>query len=206
MSNSSLWSVDKEFMGEELVEFKNSWLFAPIVWDVLFEKYMPEKVYGRFGKQNFMTAIMFDETIEQDLVKRIDGIEDEILWCMASQYMFDISDKDLIVRCIRDFLKVNEKLTKQLGDHIQERFNEVADAINNLDEKESSYFIFKNTSCDDNVEYWFEEYNEEIDEYENSSLLTKTQALTLLVVIENNKVAEVIPNNKLKEYLGLDNL
>lgn len=41
MSSSSLWIMDKDYYGYEDTEFINSWLFSPIAWDVLLEKYMP---------------------------------------------------------------------------------------------------------------------------------------------------------------------
>jgi len=35
--------MNNKYEGFEVKEFANSWLFSPVVWDVLFEKYLPEK-------------------------------------------------------------------------------------------------------------------------------------------------------------------
>lgn len=45
MSYSSLYVIDKKFYGKNAADFRNSWLFSPIVWNVLSEKYLPKK-YG----------------------------------------------------------------------------------------------------------------------------------------------------------------
>lgn len=37
MSYSSLYVIDKNLYGENAVDFDNSWLFSPIIWDVLSE-------------------------------------------------------------------------------------------------------------------------------------------------------------------------
>ena len=44
-----------------------------------------------------------------------------------------------------------------------ERFKEIADDIKNLDDT-LECFVFKNSSCDDGVEYWFYGWDEEEEE------------------------------------------
>ena len=44
--------------------------------------------------------------------------------------------------------------------------------------------IFKNTSCDDGVENWFEKYNEETEEYEPCSLKNMDRVVAEFVHIE----------------------
>lgn len=46
MSCSSLYGIKKDYVGEELYEYKNSWLFSPVVWSVLSDKYLPRDAYG----------------------------------------------------------------------------------------------------------------------------------------------------------------
>lgn len=46
MSYSSLWLIDKNFVGEEVADYGNSWLYSPIVWTVLASKYLPRDPYG----------------------------------------------------------------------------------------------------------------------------------------------------------------
>ena len=43
MSYSSLYGINKKYIGEELYEYKNSWLFSPIIWRVLADKYLPRR-------------------------------------------------------------------------------------------------------------------------------------------------------------------
>ncbi len=54
--------------------------------------------------------------------------------------------------------------------------------------------FLKNTSVDDNVELWFEKYNEDKDEYEESSLKDLDSYVTEFVVIKNNHIEGFISN------------
>lgn len=55
MSFSSLYGIKKDYTGEKLFEYENSWFFSPVVWLVLPEKYIPLEIttpYG-FKKKNY---------------------------------------------------------------------------------------------------------------------------------------------------------
>lgn len=205
MSYSSLWFVDKDLKGEEGVEFKNSWLFAPVAGDILFEKYLSERTLTPYGKGSLLTATMFDNTIFSDLnnlINKCEVQEDRIVWELTNQQMFMSQDKDFIADCIIRFMDTNKDFMSEYEEHIFNRFKEIADEIRNIDTNEVSYFIFKNTSCDDGVEYWFEKYNEELGDYESSSLLELDKNVCELVVIEDNKISDFIINTKLKDYIN----
>ena len=64
MSESSLWLIDKNFYGYEKYEFKNSWLFSPVLWNVLSDKYLPrmyghiQSLTGPFGQDVFKKSIL----------------------------------------------------------------------------------------------------------------------------------------------------
>ena len=45
MSCSSLYGITKDYKGKEIIEYKNSWYFSPVVWSVLSDKLLPRK-YG----------------------------------------------------------------------------------------------------------------------------------------------------------------
>ncbi|MCY7865931.1 hypothetical protein P8918_13100 [Bacillus spizizenii] len=192
MSTSSLWGLDKDYKGSEEVEFSNSWWFSPIAWDILFQKYLPEKVTVQFGSRtNFMTATMFDKTIEGDLNEKINNsevIEDRIVWELSMQQIFFTKDKELVVESIKHFLETNKEFAGDCGEHIYERFNEVADEISKLEEADHPYFVFKNTSVDDAVEYWFQKYDEEEEEYEEASLRDMDRHVAEFVFIEDGKI------------------
>lgn len=206
MSYSSLWFIDKDFKGEKGVIFENSWLFTPIADDVLFNKYLPEKVMTPYGKASFLSATMFDNTIVRDLNNKINncGIqEDRIVWEMTNQQIFKSKDKSFIADSIIKFIDTNKRYMGDYENHILDRFKEISEEIKNINEDENPYFVFKNSSCDGNIESWFERYNEEENKYEESSLLELERDVAELVVIENNKVTGFIINTKLKEELNI---
>lgn len=197
MSYSSLWTIDKDFYGHEDQEYGNSHLFSPIAWDILFNKYLPSRANSSYGKMSFIAASMFDESIEKSLNKKInetDNESDRVVWEMTNQQIFFTKDKIFISDNIKKF--VNEYSTDNFlsKDHIKERFLKIADDILGLDENESPYFIFKNTSVDDNVEYWFRSYDDETDEYINSPLYELEKEVTSVVVIEDNKIKGWVSN------------
>ena len=81
-------------------------------------------------------------------------------------------------------------------EHIIERFNEISDSIMSIAESQYPYFVFKNSSCDDEVERWFAKYDSEIDEHVPSSLKDFPELVTEFVVIENENIKEFIGNDK----------
>lgn len=100
----------------------------------------------------------------------------------------------LFKKMIENFVIINKEYMEKHGAHIFERFNEVSEAINNINSKEEIYFVFKNSSCDDNVEYWFLKYDDETDACIERSLLDLDKYITEFVVIENNKITDFIGN------------
>lgn len=204
MSSSSLYGITKDYKGKEIIEYKNSWLFSPVIWSVLSDKLLPRK-YGYI-----QSVIGFDG---QEVWKNINNIlnnsdylVDRVLWELSNEEIFKTKDKNIIADCIRDFLKVNSKYDKSdednvsvlERDHIIERWNGIATDIENLNEEEFPFFVFKNTSCDDSVESWFIKYNEESDEYEERGLNECEDLVTEFVIIENNSIVDYIPNTEYK--------
>lgn len=195
MSYSSLWVMDKNFNGKCLGEFGNSWLFAPVAWDILLNKYLPGKPWE--DKRRFISATMFDDTLNGKLNEKINKSsiqEDRVLWELGNQQVFFTKDKEFVSNCIKNFLSVNAILATDLGEHIHERFTSVADSILSLNENDHPYFIMKNTSCDDNVEWWFDKYNEETEDNELRPLSEVDTLATEFVIVENNKISGFINN------------
>lgn len=59
MSYSSLVGITPDYHGEEKEIFRNSWLFSPIIWDVLAEKYIPHGTLFKYGfKRKGITLIL----------------------------------------------------------------------------------------------------------------------------------------------------
>lgn len=203
MSSSSLYGITKDYKGEEIIEYKNSWFFSPVVWDVLSDKLLPRK-YGRIqhiigGGQEVWKNI-------NNILNNSDFLTDRVLWELSNQMIFKTKDKNIVADCIRDFLKVNSKYDKSdednisvlKRDHIIKRWNEIATDIENLNEEEFPFFVFKNTSCDDSVESWFIKYNEESDEYEEQGLNECQDSVTEFVIIENGSIVDYVSNTEYK--------
>lgn len=207
MSCSSLYGIKNDYTGEEIREYGNSWLFSPIVISILPDKYLPEAIETPYGfKKSIISGMdggrLWSHTNEK--INNCNNTSDRICWEMSNQQIFFTKDKQCIADSIKQFVKDNDKYDKSKEDglsplkrdHIIERFNEIANDIEALNETEYSYFVFKNTSCDDGVERWFSKYNEEIDEYENKSIKEWDEFLAEFVVIEDNQIKEFISNLK----------
>ena len=204
MSCSSLYGITKDYKGKEIIEYKNSWYFSPVVWSVLSDKLLPRK----YGYIQNVIGIDGQEVWKNinNILNNSDFLVDRVLWELSNAEIFKTKDKSIIADCIRDFLKVNSKYDKSdednisvlKRDHIIERWNEIATDIENLNEEEFPFFVFKNTSCDDSVEYWFIKYNEESDEYEERGLNECEDLVTEFVIIENNSIIDYIPNTEYK--------
>jgi len=199
MSYSTLWVMDKDFKGYEIEEYHNSWLFAPISWDILYEKYLPNEIFDAIlgGKKHYISSAMFDRELFNRLNNKINNTPiqvDRVIWELTNQQVFFTKDKIFVSNCIKDFLGINAKYIRDCGEHIFQRFNELSDDIINIDENEYLYFISKNTSVDDNVDGWFRKYNEEDDECKNCSLKEVEKHVAEFVIIKDNAIDKFISN------------
>jgi hypothetical protein len=196
MSRSSLWVMDKDYKGYEAIEFGNSWLFSPIVWGVLLDKYMHQEIQTSYGYKK--SLIMNGDELNVPLNQKVNNCKstpDRVCWELSNQQVFFTKDKQTVAIAIREFAEQNANYDRNSNgvfplkqEHIIERFKIIADEILKLDETETPYFIFKNTSCDDGVEYWFSKYNEQEGEYEVSSLIDVEKRVTEFVFIENGEI------------------
>ena len=204
MSESSLWLIDKNFYGYEKYEFKNSWLFSPVLWNVLLDKYLP-RMYGHIQS---LTG-----PFGQDVFKKINFIMNEskndyerFCWEFSHQQIFNTKDKTLVSNAIRQFLELNKKYNVSEEDnigalqheHIIERWNEIADCIDAIDENEYPYFVFKNNSVDDSVERWFCKWDDEIDDVVPTSLLELDEFVAEFIIVKDGRIVDFKANN---EYL-----
>lgn len=203
MSYSSLYGINKEYVGEEICEYENSWLFTPIIIDVLPEKYIPEEIITPYGFKRSVIGIGGNDIWKKtnSKINNCNNTPDRICWELSNQQIFFTKDKKCIADNIRQFVIDNKKydisedgLSPLEINHIIERFNEIANDIEELDMEEYPYFVFKNTSCDDSVESWFSQYDEETDDYEAKSIKNYDKFLAEFVVIEDNKIQKFISN------------
>lgn len=195
MSYSSLFLIDNNLKGHELYEFQNSWLFSPIIWNVLINEYQPERrqsfQLNPNEKRNYLSETMFDPSITDrlnDILNNSDNQADRIMWELSNQQAFFSKDKDFINESILLFISRPAFIKQDHGQHIFNRFREIAQIIKNIDTGKYPYFVFKNSSVDDGIESIFNRYNEEIEEYEEISLATYKERVLDFVVIENKKI------------------
>ena len=204
MSCSSLYGIKPDYTGEELYEYRNSWLFSPIVMGILPEKYIPYEIQTPYGFKKSIIGMGGQEIWKKtnNKINNCDNTPDRICWEMSNQQIFFTKDKECIADSIRKFVEQNKDYDKSDEDnlsslereHIIERFNEIADDIVGLDENEYPYFVLKNTSVDDGVSFWFSDYDEEKDEYTDKSIKDWDKFLAEFVVIEDGKIAKFISN------------
>jgi hypothetical protein len=204
MSYSSLWGINKDYIGEELEEYKNSWLFAPIIWDILPEKYIPADIITPYGTKDRIVGLRGDIVWKKTnhALNRSEDTPDRICWELSNSQIFSTKDKKIISDSIRKFTEQNKKYdrSEESGiapleqDHIASRFHEIADDILALDETKYPYFVFKGTDCDDAVERWFEEEDPETEEYKKRSLKDLNEFAVEFVIIENGKIKNFVSN------------
>lgn len=206
MSYSSLFGIRRDFTGKSICDFKNSWLFSPVVMSILPDKYIPEFIKTPYGyKKNIIgdfSGEIFKKT--NNKVNNCKNTPDRICWELANQQIFATKDKKLVADSILEFVKQNNTYDKSNKDnisslareHIIERFNEIASSILDLDEMEYQYFVLKNTSCDDAVENWFFKYD---DDYTECSMKDNIDRIyTEFVIIENGEIKEFVSNKEFK--------
>lgn len=204
MSSSSLWGIKKDFTGERLEEYGNSWLFSPLVWDTLCEKYIPCVIHTSPLFKKSIIGMGGLEVWEQcnGALNASDDVSDRICWELSNQCVYATKDKLLIANSIRKFAEQNQEYSDKSDDgerflkmpHIVERFEKIASDIEALDENEYLYFVFKNTSVDDAVESWFYKYDAETDDYVSCSLKELEKTVTEFVVIEDEKITNFVTN------------
>ena len=192
-------------MGKEFKTYKNSWLFSPMIWDILLEKYIPQDIMTPFGYKKSLICD-FDRTLWvklNDALNESDNLADRVCWEISNQQIFYVRDGAIIARCIRQFVEQNKSYDKSKQDnlsplereHIVKRFNEIADDIENLDWHKHEYFVFKNSSCDNSVEYWFRKYDEKTDSYNPKRLDEWDRYLAEFVEIEDGeRISRFISN------------
>lgn len=206
MSYSSLYGIKKDYTGEVICDFKNSWFFSPIVMDVLPDKYIPQFIKTPFGFKKRIISDMSGEVFKRtnEKVNNCGNTADRVCWELANQQIFFTKDKQIIFDSIHKFIEQNKSYDKSDKDgisslereHIIERFNEIADEILGLDESEYPYFVFKNTSVDDGVERWFFKEDEN-GEYVEASLKENIDKFYAeFVLIENGEIKGFVSNKE----------
>lgn len=204
MSQSSLWVMTPEFYGTTCNEYHNSWWFSPVVWDVLLDKYMHEEIQTPYGPKKSLIGL-FGADLHSRLNDKMNNsynFSDRVCWELSNQQVFFTKDKQRVADAVRKFCSENtayhiseiEQTSVLTFDHIIERFNQIADDIEALDENAHPYFIFKNTTVDDGVVYWFSRWDDENDDSVPTSLREADQSFTEFVMIDGDTIKGFVGN------------
>ena len=181
--------------------YRNSWLFSPVVWDVLSDKLLEPDEYG--FKPSIISLHGNEVWLQiNDIMNQSDSAYNRICWELSNQQIFFTKDKEMVAENIRRFTKENRSYCMGKDDgigifekeHIIERWEQIASDIESLDEDKYPYFVFKNTSVDDSVRRWFYSYNEDSDEYTDKSLKEWDELVTEFVVIADGNIVKFIDN------------
>lgn len=208
MSSSSIYGIRKDYTGEKILEYKNSWCFSPIIWRVLPDKYIHDYIQTPYGYKKGIIGMDENDvwTRTNKVINECDNTPDRVCWEMSNQQIFHTSDKQIISDSIMQFLKQNntydvsekDNIPVLKREHIIERFSEIANDILSIDENEFPYFVFKSTTVDDGVERWFEKYDEESDEYVPCAMSENTDDFYAeFVFFKDGKIDKFISN---KDY------
>ena len=114
MSHSTLYGITKDFLGVEISEYHNSFLFGPAIWRFLELKYHTSSVSG----------FTFTEGEKQinAIMNKGENFAEQICWELSNQQVFSIADKDLVADCIDKFIEV----AQFVGNYDVDRFHAVA--------------------------------------------------------------------------------
>lgn len=167
MSQSELWIVDRNWSGNEYKEYQNSWLFCPVIANVLMCQHIDpneRKLLTGETVDNFIAWLMCGGLSQDDMNKKFNQLNDiimdgsnendKILWDLSNLGVFNAQDKQLVSDSICQFLSDHKDYFDTCDDCIIDRFKEVAEDIKDLPRR-CKYFVIHGSSCDDNVEYWF---------------------------------------------------
>ena len=188
MSSSYLIGIKSDYTAKILASYENSWLFSPVVWDSLTEKYIPDVVLTPNGKKGIIGPYNEEVwTATNDKVNTSRNLADRICWEMTNQQIFFTKDQRLVSQSILAFLRQNREygILAKNSMHIISRFRNIAGDMAALGE-EYPFFVFKNNSLDNTVENWFEK--NENGRLVMHPLYEKKEFVTEFVVIENGSI------------------
>lgn len=182
MSSSSLYGITIDGEGVELEEYRNSWLYAPQLWQYLFDALYTEAIKAKkFGPyHHYMQPDVMKEMYDE--MMKWDNSPEQIAYFITMEYVFFAKDIPHVAKAIRDMIpKLN---LSEDHSHIAERFEEMAKDIEAIDIVKYPYFVFKNTSVDDGVERWFRMYDEEEDDYREVNIFDRKDIQVVFVCFE----------------------
>lgn len=164
-------------------EYRNSWIFAPNIWEVLIQKYFPEYKNKRISLCNSIL-----NSLNEKLMKSGE-INDRIVWELSMNQLFNVHDRFIISKALKIF--ADTYYTGEDKKNIYERLCEIAHNIKNLDAG-YKYFILDVNNVGDGPATWFYKMDEKTFEMVPNSIYEWPPEVTELVCIENGEIVEFI--------------
>lgn len=200
MSQSFLYSINKDYFAAKIIPFDNAWLFSPMVWECLCNKYLPkiELLNGEFVTASFLGI---DGVRNWNVINKIMNASEQqeirIVWELSNQNFFCTKDKECVASAVENFLNIFPADDKgaQWKPHITNRFADIAKEIRSLNEDETPYFVFKNSSCDDSIMNLFQRDSDEEGSFESIPTSLKDTAKDTLqefMIIQDGKIVKFI--------------
>lgn len=200
MSYSTLYALNADVGIEYGTEFKNSWLFAPLLLDALNYKYNRKLIESNpsYMSSYISYASEYTKPLFANMRKNEsedEQFEDMIVWMFTQQFIFRTSQKEHVIEVLRNYHKRNEQhfidsSDKERSETFKERNEEIIAALEALDADKTPFFVFNNTSVSDLADDWYWKYNEESDDSEECLLIDNDD------LVLNNVVFVDIPENR----------
>lgn len=187
MSYSILYGITPDYSGEIIEDFHNSLLFSVNIWKFLGSKYLRKRIsLPTMSEMGQMNA----------LINNSKNTSDRICWELTWQQIFFTKNKEIVAGSIEKFcLCLLDTLPKSKDtDEIRKRFLDIANEIRKINEAEYPYFVFENTSCEDNIKDFFCVFDEEIQDYVEKPLSEQKEFVTEFVKMSNGEIVDFISN------------
>ena len=190
MSKAALWTISKDLKGTKEEEFQNSWLLGQIAFDLLMKKYIKDiPLLSNGNKRGFVMAVAYDESICNRMNEAIhkDNVSiDCVIWELFNSRIFKEENKGFVSKCLSEFLEFNAEIY-QVKEHIVEIYEALSKSILQISD-EAKYFVVNCSDANDIVGYWFERYDEELDEIFERTLVPHNDMI--FVTINDGQITD----------------
>lgn len=90
MSSSSLYGIDKNYNGEKIRKYKNSWLFGIQIMNVLADKYIPECLVSKYS--NILTISQEEFNKLNEIINICENTEEFWKWAEKNQSFLNFAN------------------------------------------------------------------------------------------------------------------
>ena len=106
MSYSSLFLIKPDTSFGQRINYSNSWLFAPVSWDLQLNSYITDEIRTPHG---FAKSLINSQdanrlfSLANDALNNSTCTADRIVWELSNQQIFSTKDKDVVSECIFEY-------------------------------------------------------------------------------------------------------